>query len=72
MSTVGSAAQKAGKWKVVPLVVKPKYVSKVQAMGAHPDERLLVVRQVIHAKRFRHGHPEIVFHVYRVQTSTAF
>jgi hypothetical protein len=72
MSSVASATQKAGKWKIVPLVVKPQFVAKVSAMGQHPDQRLLVVKQVIHGKRFNHGRPETVFHVYRVQTSTEF
>jgi hypothetical protein len=72
MTNTATATQKAGRWKIVPLVVKPNFVSTVLGMADHPDQRLLVVKQQIHAKRFKGGHPEAVFHVYRVQKTTAF
>jgi Concanavalin A-like lectin/glucanases superfamily len=71
MSSSVSANQKPNKWKLVKLIVKPQFTSRVMEMGAHPDQKLLVVRQSIHSVRFEHGAPQVVFHTYRVQKSTA-
>jgi Concanavalin A-like lectin/glucanases superfamily len=70
MSTSVSADQKPGKWKIVKLTVKSRYTAKVEELSKHPEQKLLVVRQSIHAKGFAHGRPQTVFHVYRVRSST--
>ena len=71
MSTAVSANQKPNHWKVVKLTVKPQYTARVEELANHPDQKLLVVRQSIHSKGFKHGRPQTVFHVYRVQRATS-
>jgi hypothetical protein len=66
-----SAKQKPNKWKVAKLVVKPKYQSQVAKMAAQPSKKLLIVRQVVHSTRFKHGAPQSVFHIYRVRTASS-
>jgi hypothetical protein len=66
-----SASQKANRWRVAHLVVKPQYTDKVAEMAKHPTQKLLIVRQMIHAKRFEHGRPQAVFHIYRVVMATS-
>lgn len=68
MTATVSAKQRHGKWKVVALKVKPKYRKLVAKLAAHPRSRLLTVRQVLHAKGFRHGRHQSVFHRYRVRS----
>ena len=70
MTNTVNVTQKAGRWKIVPLVVKPSFISTVLGMADRPDQRLLVVKQQIRAKRFKGGRPEAVFHVYRVQKTS--
>jgi hypothetical protein len=65
-----SAKQKPRKWRVVSLKVKPKFRSVVKKMAKHSSKKLLFVRQTIHAKRFKHGRPQSVFHIYRVRTAS--
>ena len=72
MTNTASATQKAGSWKVVPLVVKPNFVSTVLGFADSPTQRKLVVKQRIRGKRFKDGRTETVIHVYRVQKTTAF
>ena len=72
MTNTASATQKAGRWKIVPLVVKPNFISTVLGIADRPTQRLLVVKQRIRGKRFNGGRPETVFHVYRVQKTTSF
>ncbi len=67
MSTTVSANQKPNKWKVVKLTVKPQYTAQVEGLADHPDQKLLVVRQSIHSMGFKHGRPQTVLHLYRVQ-----
>jgi hypothetical protein len=66
-----AAGQKANKWKLVKLVVKPQYLDRVADMAKRPGEKLLTVRQSIHAKRFAHGQAQAVFHIYRVRSATS-
>jgi hypothetical protein len=66
-----SAKQKPTKWKVAKLMVKPKYQGQVAKMATQPDKKLLIVRQLVHSTRFKHGAPQSVFHIYRVRTATA-
>jgi hypothetical protein len=54
---------------VVKLTVKSQYTSRVEELAKHPDEKLLVVRQLIHSKKFEHR-TQSVFHVYRVRSAT--
>ncbi len=63
-----SAKQKPTKWKVAALKVKPKFKKTVAKMAKHSSKKLLYVRQTIHAKRFKKGRPQAVFHIYRVRT----
>jgi hypothetical protein len=65
-----SAKQKPNKWKVAVLKVKPKYRATVAAMAKRPTKKLLIVRQLIHSKRFKEGSPQSVFHIYRVRTAS--
>ena len=65
-----SAKQKPTKWKVETLKVKPKFKKTVTNMAKHSNKKLLYVRQTIHAKRFKKGRPQAVFHIYRVRTVT--
>ena len=65
-----SAKQKPNKWKVAKLIVKPKYQSPVAKMATQPNKKLLIVRQLIHSTRFKHGAPQSVFHIYRVRTAS--
>ena len=71
MTTAVSANQKPNRWKVATLTVKAPYVSNVAEMAKHPGEKLLVVRQLIHSKRFDNGRPQIVFHKYRVRSAVS-
>jgi hypothetical protein len=71
MTTSVSAAQKANRWKVAKLIVKPKYRALVSKMANQPNKKLLIVRQLVHSKRFKHGAPQAVFHIYRVRTATS-
>jgi hypothetical protein len=64
-----SAGQKQSKWRVVKLTVKPKFRKLVARLAAQPDKKLLTVRQVLHAKRFRHGRVQVVLHKYKVHTA---
>ena len=63
-----SARQKPTKWTVATLKVKPKFRKTVKGMAKRPNKKLLYVRQTIHAKRFKKGRPQAVFHIYRVRT----
>lgn len=66
-----SAKQKPTKWKVAKLIVKPKYQGTVAKMATQPNKKLLIVRQLIHSTRFKHGAPQSVFHIYRVRTASS-
>jgi hypothetical protein len=70
MTNTVSAGQKPNKWKVAKLIIKPKYRAAVAKMATQPNKKLLIVRQLIHSKRFKHGTPQSVFHIYRVRTAT--
>jgi hypothetical protein len=70
MSSSVSASQKANKWKLVRLTVKPQYLTKVSELSKRPDQKLLTVRQSIHSKLFEHGKGQTVFHIYRVRSAT--
>jgi hypothetical protein len=65
-----SASQKPNKWKVFALKVKPKYRKVVKKMAKKPNKKLLYVREQIHAKRFKHGRRQAVYHKYRVLTAS--
>jgi hypothetical protein len=71
MSTAVSANQKPNKWKLIKLIVKQQYTARVEELAKYPDQKLLVVRQLIHAERFENGRPQDVFHTYRVRTATS-
>jgi hypothetical protein len=66
-----SAKQKPTKWKVAKLTVKPKYQAQVAKMATQPNKKLLIVRQLVHSTRFKHGAPQSVFHIYRVRTASS-
>ncbi len=51
------------------LKVKPKFKAAVAKMAKRSNKKLLYVRQTIHSKRFKHGLPQAVFHIYRVRTA---
>jgi len=70
MTASASAAQKASKWKVVKLRVKPKYKKRIAGYAKRPGKKLLVVRQIISSKRFKHGKRQTVFHKYKVRTAS--
>ncbi len=70
MTASVSAKQKPNKWHVAKLKVKPKFITAVKKMAAKPQKKLLIVRQSVHAKRFKHGRKQSVFHIYRVRTAT--
>jgi low density lipoprotein-related protein 2 len=70
MTATVSAKQKPNKWHVAKLKVKPKYLSKVAKMAKRPSKKLLIVRQLVHAKKFKGGRAQSVFHIYRVRTAT--
>ena len=70
MTRFRSAKQKSGKWKVVTLRVKRRYRPRVARMAKRPGRKLLIVRQSVHAKRFKRGRRQAVFHAYRVRTTT--
>jgi hypothetical protein len=70
MTASVSAKQKPNKWKVAFLKVKPKFLATVKRMAKKPNKKLLIVRQLVHSKRFQGGRPQSVFHVYRVRTAT--
>ena len=40
-------------------------------MATQPNKKLLIVRQLIHSTRFKHGAPQSVFHIYRVRTASS-
>ena len=65
-----SAKQKPNRWKVAKLKIKPKFTSTVAKMAKKPQKKLLIVRQSVHSKKFKHGLPQSVFHIYRVRTAT--
>ncbi len=65
-----SAKQKPNEWKVFALKVKPKYRKVVRKMAREPNKKLLYVRELIHAKRFKHGRRQAVYHKYRVLTAS--
>src|SRR5262249_50858865 len=69
MTASVSAKQKPNKWKVAALEVKPKFTASVAKMAKKPDKKLLIVRQLVHAKKFKNGSPQSVFHIYRVRTA---
>lgn len=64
-----NAAQKASRWKVVKLKVKPKYRKKVKRFAKRPGKKTLVVRQIVRSKKFRQNKRQLVFHKYRVRTA---
>jgi hypothetical protein len=66
-----SAKQKPTKWKVAKLLVKPRYQARVAKMAKQPNKKLLIVRQLIHSTRFKHGAHQSVFHIYRVRTASS-
>ena len=70
MTGYANARQKPGKWKVVKLRVKPKYKRRIATYAKRPNRKLLVVRQTVHAKRFKHGKRKVVFHKYKVRTAS--
>lgn len=37
-------------------------------MAKRPNKKLLLVRQLVHAKRFKEGVPQAVYHIYRLRT----
>jgi hypothetical protein len=65
-----SAKQKPNRWKVAKLKIKPKFTSAVAKMAKKPQKKLLIVRQSVHATKFKHGLRQSVFHIYRVRTAT--
>jgi hypothetical protein len=69
MTASVSAKQKPNKWHVAKLKVKPKFTATVNRMAKKPQRKLLIVRQSVHAKRFKHGQKQAVFHIYRVRTA---
>ena len=69
MTSTISAKQKAGKWKVARLKVKARYRKKVAAFAKKPNKKLLIVRQTVRSKKFKHGKKQAVFHKYRVRTA---
>ncbi|HEY7257231.1 MAG TPA: YncE family protein [Solirubrobacterales bacterium] len=69
MSASVSAKQKPNKWHVAKLKVKPKFTAAVNKMAKKPQKKLLIVRQSVHAKKFKHGRKQSVFHIYRVRTA---
>lgn len=70
MSAPVSAKQKPNKWHVAKLKVKPQFTSTVAKMAKKPNKKLLTVRQSVHAKKFKNGKKQSVFHIYRVRTET--
>ncbi len=70
MTASVSAKQKPNKWKVAKLKIKPKFTSTVARMAKKPSKKLLTVRQSVHAKKFKNGKTQSVFHIYRVRTET--
>lgn len=70
MTASSNAAQKAGKWKVVKLRVKPKYKKRIAGYAKKPDRKLLVVRQTVKSRSFKHGKRQTVFHKYKVRTAS--
>ena len=69
MTASVSAKQKPNKWHVARLEVKPKFTSTVAKMAKNPSKKLLTVRQLVHAKKFKNGKTQSVFHIYRVRTA---
>jgi len=67
MTTSASVRQKPTESKVVQLKVKSGFRRKVAQLARHPGAKSLLIRQLIHAKGFRHGRPQAVFHTYKVQ-----
>jgi hypothetical protein len=57
----------AWKWKILVLKVKPKD-RKLVAKMAQSNKKPLIVRQALHAERFRHGRHQAVFHKYKVRS----
>jgi hypothetical protein len=70
MTASVSAKQKPNKWKVATLKVKAKFTAAVNKMATKPQKKLLIVRQSVHAKKFKNGKKQSVFHIYRVRTAT--
>lgn len=69
MSSFAKGRQKPRRWKLVKLRVKRRYRAKVARMAKRPNKKLLVVKQALRAKRFKRGHPQVVFHKYRVRSA---
>jgi hypothetical protein len=69
MTAPVSAKQKPNRWKVAKLTVKPKFRATLAKMAKKPQKKLLTVRQLVHAKKFKSGSPQSVFHIYRVRTA---
>jgi NHL repeat len=67
ITTSASARQRAGETKVAVLRVKPELRRRVAQMARHPNRPQLLLRQLIHARGFEHGHAQTVFRLYRVQ-----
>jgi DNA-binding beta-propeller fold protein YncE len=70
MTASVSAKQKPNKWKVAKLKIKPAFKATVTKMAKEPQKKLLIVRQLVHAKKFKGGRAQSVFHIYRVRTAT--
>ncbi len=70
MTASVSAKQKPNKWKVAKLKIKPQFTGTVKKMAQKPQKKLLAVRQLVHAKKFKNGKAQSVFHIYRVRTAT--
>ncbi|MDQ2700077.1 MAG: hypothetical protein M3Y23_01975 [Actinomycetota bacterium] len=66
MTARKSANQKAKKWKVVKLRVKPRFKKRIDRFAKRPKKKLLVVRQTVRAKKFKKGKRVNVFHKYKV------
>ena len=70
MTKFVNAKQKARKWKVVKLRVKPKYKRRIAKYAKRPNRKMLVVRQKIRAKKFKKGKRKVVWHKYKVRTAS--
>ena len=69
MTSRGSAAQKAKKWKIVKLQVKPAYIGKIATMAKQPTKKSLNVKLVVSAKKYKRNKKTTVYHRYRVRTA---
>lgn len=67
MTTSAPVRLRPSESKVVRLRVKSEFRHEVAQLARHPGAKSLLIRQLIHAKGFKHGRPQVVFHTYKVQ-----